>query len=52
LRYAIVEALAETEDRRGDVVLALAASDKDQAIRHTAAEALKDRQEDREDDDD
>src|SRR3990172_1190310 len=48
-RYAIVKTLAETEDRRGDVVLVLAAKDKDQAIRHTAAEELKDR---REDDDD
>lgn len=51
-RYAIVKALAETDDRRGDLVLALAAKDKDQAIRHTATEALKDRHEDREDDDD
>lgn len=51
-RYAIVKALAETDDRRGDAVLALAAKDKDQAIRHTAAEALKDRHEDRKDDDD
>jgi HEAT repeat protein len=45
-RYAIVKALAETDDRRGDVVLLLAARDKDQAIRHTAAEALKDRHDD------
>ncbi len=48
-RYAIVKALAETDDRRGDAVLALAATDKDQAIRHTAAEALKDRHEDDDD---
>ena len=45
-RYAIVKALAETDDRRGDAVLALAARDKDHAIRHTAAEALKDRHDD------
>ena len=45
-RYAIVKALAETDDRRGDAVLTLAAKDKDQAIRHTAAEALKDRHDD------
>jgi HEAT repeat protein len=51
-RYAIVKALAETDDRRGDAVLVLAARDSDQAIRRTAAEALKDRHEDREDDDD
>ena len=45
-RYAIVKALAETDDHRGDSVLAQAARDKDQAIRHTAAEALKDRRHD------
>lgn len=49
--YAIVKAVAEIEDRRGDAVLRLAAKDKDQAIRHTAMEALKDRREDRDDDD-
>ena len=48
-RYAIVKALAETDDRRGDAVLVLAAKDKDQAIRHTAAEALKDRHDDDDD---
>jgi len=51
LRYAIVKALGETDDRRGDVVLALAAKDKDQAIRRMAAEALKDRQDDEDDED-
>jgi HEAT repeat protein len=50
LRYAIVKALSEIHDRRGDAVLALAARDKDSAIRETAAEALNDRREDDEDD--
>jgi HEAT repeat protein len=50
LRYALVRALAEIEDRRGDAVLELAAREKDPAIRHTAAEALKDRHEDEDDD--
>jgi len=50
LRYAVVRALAEIDDRRGDTVLALAAREKDAAIRHTAAEALKNRHEDNDDD--
>jgi len=49
-RYAVVKALAEIEDRRGDAVLAVAARDKDSAIRQTAAEALRDRREDDDDD--
>jgi HEAT repeat protein len=50
LRYAIVKALSEIHDRRGDAVLSMAARDKDSAIRETAAEALNDRREDDEDD--
>jgi HEAT repeat protein len=50
LRYAVVKALAEIEDRRGDAVLAIAAREKDAAIRHTAAEALEDRREEDQDD--
>lgn len=46
LRYAIVRALSETDDRRGDAVLAVATRDKVGAIRRTAAEALKERRED------
>lgn len=52
LRYAIVKALAETEDRRGDATLIIAQRDQDQIVRRVAAEAVKDRREDREDDDD
>ena len=51
-RYAIVKALAETEDRRGDAILNIAQRDQDQIVRRVATEALKDRREDRDDDDD
>jgi HEAT repeat protein len=49
LRFAIVHALAELEDRRGDAVLALAAREKDTAIRRIAEEALEDRHDDDDD---
>jgi hypothetical protein len=39
------------EDRRGDAVLALAAREKDTAIRRLATEALHDRRDDDDDDD-
>lgn len=52
LRCAIVKALAETEDRRGDATLSIARRNQDQVIRRVAAEAVKDRREDREDDED
>jgi HEAT repeat protein len=48
LRYSVVSALSELEDGRGDAVLNLASKDRDQIVRHKAAEIL----EDREDDDD
>jgi hypothetical protein len=51
LRFAIVHALAEMEDRRGDAVLTLAAREKDTAIRRLATEALHDRRDDDDDDD-
>ena len=50
LRYAIVNALSEMDDSRGDKVLELAARDSDSAVRKAAAEALKDRREDEDDD--
>jgi HEAT repeat protein len=49
LRFAVVKAVSQIEDRRGDATLVLARQDRDQIIRRTAAEALEDR---REDDDD
>jgi HEAT repeat protein len=51
LRFAVVHALSEMEDRRGDAVLAIAAREKDTTIRRVAAEALKDRHDDDNDDD-
>nr|MBA3344475.1 hypothetical protein [Gemmatimonadales bacterium] len=50
LRYAIVKALSETDDRRGDAVLSVAARDKENAIRDMAAETLEDRRDDDDDD--
>ena len=46
LRYAVVSALSDLDDRRGDDLLSMASKDRDQAIRHKAAEALKDRDHD------
>jgi HEAT repeat protein len=46
LRYSIVAALAELEDHRGDAVLSQASNDRDQIVRHKAAEALRDREDD------
>jgi HEAT repeat protein len=46
LRYSVVTALAELEDRRGDPVLEAASRDRDQIVRHRAAEAIQDRDDD------
>ena len=46
LRYAAVDALAEMEDSRGDAVMQAATNDPDQGVRHRAAEALRDRDDD------
>jgi len=46
LRYAVVKALAETDDRRGTATLTIARQDGDRIVRHAAAEALKDRDDD------
>jgi HEAT repeat protein len=45
-----VDALSNIDDRRGDALLTVAARDSDSAIRRAAAEALKDRHEEDEDD--
>jgi HEAT repeat protein len=49
LRFAVIEALAEMDDRRVNVTLALARKDRDRIVRHMAAEALKDREDDEDD---
>jgi HEAT repeat protein len=46
IRYSVVAALAELEDRRGDAVLNAASQDRDQVVRHKATEALRDRDDD------
>jgi HEAT repeat protein len=50
LRYAIVNALSEMDDSRGDKVLELAARDSDSIVRKAAVEAVKDRRDDEDDD--
>jgi HEAT repeat protein len=46
LRFAVIKALADMDDRRVNVTLALAKKDRDRIVRHTAGEALKDREDD------
>jgi HEAT repeat protein len=46
MRYSVVAALAELEDQRGEPVLNLASNDRDQVVRHKAAEALRDLEDD------
>jgi HEAT repeat protein len=46
LRYSVVSALEELEDHRGDQVLLAASKDRDQIVRHKAAEAIRDRDDD------
>ena len=46
IRYSVVAALAELEDARGEAVFNLASNDRDQIVRHKAAEALRDREDD------
>jgi HEAT repeat protein len=46
VRFAVVEALAEMEDRRVEVTLGLARKDPDRIVRHRASEALEDREDD------
>jgi HEAT repeat protein len=46
LRYAVVSALSDLDDRRADDLLDVASKDRDQEVRHKAAEALKDRDHD------
>jgi HEAT repeat protein len=46
LRYAVVAALSDLDDRRGDDLLSLASQDRDQTVRHKAQEALRDRDHD------
>jgi HEAT repeat protein len=46
MRYSIVSALAELDDSRVNDVLTLARKDRDQIVRHKAAEALHDREDD------
>ena len=50
-RYAVVKALSEIEDRRGDKTLYVARDDRDPVIRQAATEALKERHDDDHDDD-
>jgi hypothetical protein len=42
----VIKALADMDDRRVSVTLALAKKDRDRIVRHTASEALKDREDD------
>ena len=49
LRFAVVRALADIEDRRGTQVLDLARQDPDRIVRRVASEALKDRHDDDDD---
>lgn len=46
MRYSVVAALADLEDRRGNEVLSVARKDPDQAVRHKASEVLHDREDD------
>lgn len=46
MRYAVVSALSDLEDPRGDDLLETASKDKDQNVRHKASEALRDRDDD------
>jgi hypothetical protein len=42
----VVRALADIDDRRGTATLTVARQDTDRIVRHAAAEALKNRDED------
>jgi HEAT repeat protein len=52
LRYAVVSALSDIDDYRGDDLLSTASKDRDQAVRRKAAETLRDRDHDRDHDKD